>query len=41
MLAKKPEARPETMGDFIGEFKTVPVFRPGKGPSRMVKRKSE
>lgn len=40
MLAKDPKDRPETMGDFLQEFRTTPIYRPGKGPSRMVRRKA-
>ena len=39
MLQKEPDKRPQTMGDVLLELRSLPIYRAGKGPSRMVKRK--
>ena len=36
MMSKDPEQRPQTMNDFISEFRRIGMFRAGKHPKGMI-----
>lgn len=41
MLAKDPGNRPESMEAFLQDFRSTPIFRAGKGPSRFKTREAD
>ena len=41
LLQKDPGARPQSMADVLGELRVLPVYRAGKGPSRLIKKKKD
>jgi hypothetical protein len=37
MMAKKPKDRPQTIQDFLYEYKSIAVFRAGKRPAGLLR----